>query len=381
MRAVLHTSIPVQRFAIFAEMAWMEHRPELGALCRAARDSGGRLDADAVESALPGLGAAGLDNLVSWCRMLGLCDGGGALTALGVDVADTDEAPVPEQGVYCLWVTEHPLLGRRVLCVKRLGSDRGPRFESLQPLRRSPDQGVVFRSVHDPSERFVLRDLPTNHGEPAMLPGETDATCAISWTLDFSGGHDDWHLVGTIESPHGMAAMEHKSESAGIDLPALISAWGRGPLAKQGSWHPTRGLLEVSATETTPDERDSFLRTVRLERVEVPGRGEWSDVSLEDVPLGPATKRDAKLWALDRLVRRVRADGRYVTRSGVRSTFRDLVEETALAGFGAELPAHDVLVEQVLRPVSSDAYWHLAAPVDLAPGPVPMQELAAMGVR
>ena len=53
MRCVLTTEIPVSRVAVFAEMAWMERRPELGLLCRTAREHGNRITTAVVQSALP----------------------------------------------------------------------------------------------------------------------------------------------------------------------------------------------------------------------------------------------------------------------------------------------------------------------------------------
>ena len=51
MRCELTTQIPVSRVAVFAEMAWMERRPELGLLCRAARAQDNRITTAIVQSA------------------------------------------------------------------------------------------------------------------------------------------------------------------------------------------------------------------------------------------------------------------------------------------------------------------------------------------
>ena len=103
MRCTLNIEVAVERFAAFAELAWMERRPELAALCEAARAAGGRLTPDGVRAVLPGVSEPGAKNVIGWCRALRLFDEGGALTALGDDVAKTGEAPVPEQGVFDFW--------------------------------------------------------------------------------------------------------------------------------------------------------------------------------------------------------------------------------------------------------------------------------------
>lgn len=104
MRTELRGEIPVERCQVFAEMAWLQHRPELGAICRMARDTGGRITSAVVEMALPGLAEVGTQNLVRRCQELDLCDGSGSLTGLGETVAETDDAPSPSRAsTTCGW--------------------------------------------------------------------------------------------------------------------------------------------------------------------------------------------------------------------------------------------------------------------------------------
>lgn len=306
MRTVLSSPIEVHRVALFAEMAWLERRPELGLVCRAARQHHNRISVATVQSVLPGLADAGSQNVLRWCQMLGLCDAQGGLTALGEDVAEHDEAPVPEQGVYGMWLAEHPVLGRRILSVERLSSTRDQRFDEVQPLRTEPDRGVVFRSVVDSKQRFMLRDLPANHGQPGCIPGTTRATCRLRWTLDFDSGRDQWQLDGVIEAEGGMKPMKHDPESAGLDLWMLASVWATGPFASFGRWQAGDRRLAVSRQTATDAEQDSFLKTLKVQRLEVPGKGSYDDVTLEDVPIGPTTSEEAQQWALGRFTHSIR---------------------------------------------------------------------------
>lgn len=385
MRAVLTSEVSVSRIAVFAEMAWMERRPELGALCRAAREGGNRISAATVQSVLPGLQDAGAANVLGWCRMLGLCDDRGGLTALGEDVAERDEAPVPEQGVYGLWLAEHPVLGRRVLAVERLASNRDHRFESIDTLPIEPDRGKVFRSVVDSKERFQVRDLPTNHGQAACLRGETRATCSFRWTLDFDSGQDQWQLDGAVEVPQGkgkyaMRAMKHEPERDGIDLWGLAATWGIGPLSSFGRWQASERRLAVAFQGLGDAEQDSFRKTLPLRHVEVPGKGSYDDVSLEDVPVGPASASDAQHWAMSRFDRHLSKHPGYRSRAAVRELFADLTEETPLERFSPTLPAHDELLGGRDATKDPDRFWSLAAPVDLAPRAVTADDLGPLRV-
>jgi hypothetical protein len=382
MRAVLISHIPVARIAVFAELAWLQRRPELGLLCRAAREHGNRLSVAGVQSALPGLSDAGAVNVLAWCRVLALCDEQGGLTTLGADVAERDEAPVPEQGVYGLWLAEHPVIGQRVLSVERLASNRDPRFESITALPIQPELGTVFRSVVDPKERFQVRSLPSNHGQVGCVLGASQANCRLRWMIDFDAGRDQWQLDGMVEKPmgggkHAMVPMQHEPESERLDLWSLIKGWSTGSLRQFGRWLVDEKRLAVSFDELSGAEQDTFLKSLRLRRVEVPGKGSYDDVLLEDVPVGPASADDAQKWATARFERQMSAHPSYRSRSQVRALFTEVTEHTPLERFSPALPAHDALTGLHLdAPTSNvDRFWSLVAPVDLAPNPVSGDEL------
>ncbi len=383
MKCVLTTEIPVSRVAVFAEMAWMERRPELGHLCRTAQQHANRITVAGVQAALPGLPDAGAANVISWCKQLGLCDAGGGLTALAEDVAATEDAPVPEQGTYGMWLARHPVLGHRLLAVERLASARDQRFESITPLPLEPDRGKVFRSVLDGKERFLVRDLPTIHGQGGGILGSTGATCRLRWTLDFDQARDQWQLDGVIEAPQGggryaMRPMQHEPESDGLDLWALASTWAIGPLASFGRWQARERRLSVGFQGLTETELDTFRKTIPLGRVEVPGKGVYEDVTLEDVPVGPASAQDAQRWAMARFDRHLSAKPGYRSRAEVRAEFAQLTEETPLEVFTPTLPPHDDLLAQAGKDL--ERFWSLAAPVDLSPYPVAGDDLGPLRV-
>ena len=386
MKAVLSAEVPIVRFAVFAEMAWIVRRPELGLLCRATRAADNRVSVGAVQSVLPGLTIAGAQNVLGWCRMLGLCDEQGGLTALGEDVAEHDEAPVPEQGVYDLWLVQHPVIGRRVLAAARLMPTRDARFESIKPMPFEPDRSKVFRSVVDPKERFIVRSFPRNHDQGGCILGVTRATCRLRWTLDFAAERDHWQLDGMIEiqdqGTAAMGAMKHEPESDGLDLWKLAATWGLGPLSTLGRWQTDERRLAVSTQGLSDEESETFRKTLNLRRVEIPGKGTYDNVTLADVPVGPVSAAEAQRWAESRFERRIAKQPLYRSRATVRDLFADLTEGTPLERFQPSLPAHDELVGEQghQAPKSPARYWGLAAPVDLAPYPVTRDELGALRV-
>jgi hypothetical protein len=385
MRCVLTTKIPMYRVAVFAEMAWIERRPELGLICRAAWEHGGRITTAVVRSKLPTLADAGANNVIAWCKMLGLCDKNGALTKSGEDAANTDEAPVPEQGVYGLWIAQHPVLGRRVLAVERLASKRDQRFEAVETLPVEPDRGEVFRSVLNKGERFMVRDLPTSQGKPSGLVRSTQATCTLSWTLDFDQGRDSWQLSGMIEAPQRqgkdvMSPIQHEPESEELDLWKLAEKWGSGPLSSFGRWDAKLRRLAIAFDAKKPTQReiDTFRKTLDLDKVEIMGNGSYEKVTLKDVPIAPATAPDAQRWALARLDHATSEAPSYRSRADMRALFAELTEGTPLEEHEPTLPSHDHLLK--LTSKNTERFWYLAAPVDLSPSQVNKEELGPLQI-
>ncbi|MGP3927933.1 hypothetical protein [Streptomyces sp. 8N616] len=383
MRTELTDEVPVSRFAAFAEMASLEQRPELGAICRAARTSGGRIAPSVVQQALPGLTDAGAANVVRWCCDLALCDRSGSLTGLGEVVADTDRAPVPEQGVYEMWVAGHPLLGSRLLHVERLTSSRDGRFPDTDAIPVEPDRNTAHPSVVDPQRRFVLRSFPSNHGRHGALRRESRAYCRVTWVLDWTHGPhgaSEVRLDGAIDTASGHRPIRHEPERMEIDLWRLADTWALGPLRAHGRWSAEDRRLAVPVARLSVPEQEAFAMTLDLGGVEVTGYGHWSSGAvLSDVPIGPATADDAQAWAMARLDRRLEGSGLRHTRVQVRGLFASVTEDTPLAAPGPILPDHDALLARY--ELAPEVFWRLAAPVDLAPTPVSQEELGPMSIE
>lgn len=384
MKAMLSCVIPIQRVAVFAELAFMQRRPELGLLCTTARARGRRITAETVHAALPGLSDAGARNIIAWCTMLGCCDQQGGLSRLGDDVADTNEAPVPEQGVYGFWLAEHPLLGRRILAVERLASRHDPRFNMLEPLPMQPERGKVFQSVLDAKERFVLRDLPANNEQPRCVPLVTNATCTLHWTIDFEARRDHWMLQGVLDDVLGkntLRGIKHEPESDGLDVWQVAARWGESYLRDVGQWNPGDRQLAVVSDGLVETEIQGFRKTLQLARAEVPGKGIYENVKIEDIPLAPYSNKDAQQWAMARWQREMPKDTqppKYRSRADVRARFAALTEGTPLARLSPTLPAHEDLLRNVEANKSS--FWSLAAPVDLALNKVSPDELGPLRI-
>lgn len=381
MRAVLSQELDIKRVAVFAEMAWLQERPELGLICQSALNRGD-VTLSVIHEVLPGLRDIGGKNILSYLKALGLIDERGYLTDLGVTAAKSNEVPVPEQGVYEFWLSEHPLMGCRILAIQRLASTKDS-HSSPSPLPMKPPQNEIFTSLVDPQERFVLRDFPTNNGQVGCLEKTSSSDCTLKWTLNFSESSDEWRLVGEIDVPKTKGNQKHQSiqhspESIGLDLWKLLEDWGRGPLGTVGRWDTKERRLRVSFESVKDDELDSFKRRVELSNVEVSGKGRFAQAVLEDIPTGPTDKADAQKWAMKRFERTLSSHSQYRTRTQVRELFAQLVEETPLESFAPMLPTHKELLSNSKK--EPETYWALAAPVDLAPFEVSKEELDSLTI-
>jgi hypothetical protein len=381
MRTELTDDAQVDRYAVLAELAWQQRRPELGILCRTARDAEGRITAAMVQQALPGLTEVGAENVVRRCQELSLCDRSGTLTRLGMEAADTGEAPVPEQGVYDVWVARHPLLGSRVLHVERLtyfSRDGRFSFEDITPMPITPDRDQILTSAVDQNSRFTLRAFPSNHGSAAAMPRKTGARCKIMWTLDWTPpGASGFRLEGHVDTGGGQRPLRHEPESVDVDLWRLMDTWAYGPLHPHGRWLTQYRRLAVPFTKLSEQEQESFKKDLAVGEVEVPGFGRWRDVRLTDVPICPETPAEATQWAMSRMDRRLRGEAHF-TRQAIRRLFADLTEETPLEPFRPTLPDHDSLLASYED--QPQVFWRLAAAVDLSPLPPAPDELATMTI-
>ncbi len=377
MKCTLTAPVDVQRFAVLAEMGWLERRPELQTLCRAARDKGGRLTIEVVREAF---GAAindrAAENIASWCRDVLLVDAHGALTPHGQDAAESGQVAEPEMGVYEWWCAAHPLFGTRILHARRLAATRTGRLEDTEPLPLRPAAGVIFASVVNPDQRFLLRGFPQRHGEIACMPLTSDADVRLRWDLDFKKGDNSWQLEGELDVAAGAKSPVRATPARfEIDLARLFARWAEQHVAVRGTWDEGDRVFRMRFADVTPAARDSFRQRFEIERAEVPAVGSFSNVAIEDVPVGPAGERDARDWAAARFWDALAREARHRTRSELRRRFADLVEETPLERWRPELPAHAKLLEGLSS--KPEIYWRVAAAVDLSPAPIDAAELGA----
>ncbi len=376
--------IHVECFAALAETSWFERRPELQLLCHAAHAEGGLLNEVTIKKVLPGVSDAGAVNILSWCRMLRICDDKGGLTSAGEETAASGNAPIPEQGVYKFWAASHPILGSRILHLERLSSDPDERVEFLQPLPFVPDRNCIFPSVIDPTIRVTLRSVCSNTApddqSARCIIFDNQSNCSIRWVLDFSEERNYWRLEGglDLEGKGALRQVKHEKEKVELNLRDLFADWAFRYLGSVGRWDSASRRIAIPFSGQSEAVQETFLKTLKIPSAEVPGFGKFEDVTVDDIPVGPASSEDAERWARARLDRRIASDSTFKTRSDLRSLFAFLVVGTPLEPHQPVLPDHSsFLVELRNQP---RAFWSVAAPVDLSPKELDSTELEPFAV-
>jgi len=375
MKTELSARIAVSRWTAFAELAWVERRAEIGIMCKRASEIGGRVDAQVIAQLIPSLPSAGVENIRRHLEVLGIVDSHGMLTAIGRSAAMDSMVPVPEQGVYNLWIGHHPVIGTRLLWVERQRARDEKKRGDPDPeaMDVEPDAQTVFASVTDPSDQFVFRSFPSNslgqRSGPVGLRRSDSSQLELRWRIDTSQGVSTWELRGALDrgGKESKRPAVPNATDRKLDLPWIERHWGERVLERHGRWDVGRRCLRIKASDASADEKRSFRKSFGPFSLEVPGVASFEKVTLADVAITPSGPDESQQWAMSEFDAKSGSENRFLTREEVRAMFAGIVEGTPLEEYGATLPPHAKVLEE--RKGQASFLWRLAAPVDLSPFP------------
>ena len=367
MKARLEADVEIYDVAVFAEFAVWEKRPDLRVLCATAQDRG-TLDEEAIDTVLPGLSPRARKNLLRHLGYLRLVGRDGTLTALGRRCASSGEAPAWEQGVYRLLVASHPLFdgNHHVLDFIRVPGDGFDRdFDRCGPLPSwlRPKHDRVFASVFERSRRFSVVKFPAEKGQAPVCRSEETVTGKLRWDIDLASGSNEWTIEGQVSGGWKKGGGKFRSAPESVEpdeLADLFAGW-------EPRWNPRTARVEMAYDgEIGPDGRESFRRSRKYEPRQVKNFGSFDEVEVRDVPVGPATKDDARTWATAILVARAEAGDGYMAPRDWRSEWVAVIEDTPLAEWAGDAPDPLRLSEVGGRPLAARTRWLLTASADLS---------------
>ena len=359
MKAFLRSSVRLFELIAFAELAVWEQRPELTALCAA----GPQLDEAVVDDVLPGLSARGRENLLRAMVEQGLLRPDGQTTRYGARCASTGEAPIWEQGVYAFLGASHPVFGVTLLDFRRLSSDfRDRNFDAAVPFPTDvrPDPDAVFSSVLNPSLRFAVAAFPAPRGAAPVCRGRDLPDAELTWEIDPLSGANAWRVCGVMQTEEGQRSFT--TDAVELDPTRLAQIYSHWDAAWDDASERAASSFDGGVDD---DGHDSFLRTRRLATVGIPRCGTFSDVVVEDVPVGPATDRDARAWALSMVALQVRAADQYLDEETLEGTWAATGNGTPLAPRSGACPSSTELTTANGLAIEPRVRWLLAAAADL----------------
>ena len=362
MKASLETEVKIWEIAVFAELAVWEKRQDLQVLCVSTRDQG-TLDGDAIDSVLPGLSPRARQNLLRHLGYIQLVDRNGELTALGRHCASSGEAPAWEQGVYRLLVASHPLFESYVLDFKRTPGDRSDwDFDNREPLPSwfSPKRDRIFTSIFQ-TKRFNIAKFPAQRGQNPVCRIEEMTTGKLQWDIDLASGNNKWTIKGQASRDWNRRG-EFQSSPESVEpnkLVDILADW-------EPQWDEQVGRLAIEYDgKVGQGGRESFLRSRSYKNEQVRDFGSFDKVEIRDIPVGPATKDDARTWATAILVAQAEAENIYMAPDTYQSEWSNIIEGTPLAEWAGDAPNPVAVSEVHDRPLAARTRWLLAAGTDL----------------
>lgn len=362
MKAQLELDVRVRKFAVMAELALWERRRDLQALCHGASQQG-VLNPPVIDAILPGLSPRAHQNLLGHLTYLGLVTPAGALTALGRRCATSGEAPALEQGVYRLIVAFHPFSKGDILGFERsVGEGHDRNFDDLEPLPPEfvvpPDR--VFTSVFERDQRFSIVSFPKSSNSQTPLCRHRDLPSAtLKWSIDLITGENQWSISGTTDDARQAT---YQSAPGAVDpgeLAGIFEKW-------EPNWDPGIRRMRMAYDDTVAvGGRETFLREKTYPSVRIGAFGRFDDVTVSGVPVGPATKDEARRWALAIHIGRVEAADAYVTPADGRSGWEAAINDTPLALMAGRAPEPTDVHTVNARPLATRTRWLLVAATDL----------------
>lgn len=362
MKASLEAKVTIWDIAAVAELAMWEKRPDLQVLCAKARDQG-NLDEEAIDAVLPGLSLRARKNLLRHMSYIRLTDRNGTLTAFGHRCASQGEAPAWEQGVYRLLVASHPLFESYVLDFKRTSGDwRDRDFDNLESLPSdfSPDRDRVFTSAFDQSKRFSIVRFPAERGQNPVCRSQEMGQGKLRWDIDLASGNNEWMIEGEVNGWDRRRKLRSAPEPVELDeLDRLLADW-------EPQWNEQMGRLAMAYDgKIGQGGRESFLRSRNYEHRQVRNFGSFDKIAVQDVPVGPATKDDARTWATAILVAQAEVKDIYMAPDNYQSEWSNIIEGTPLAEWAGDAPDPVAVSEVNGQLLAARTRWLLSAGTDL----------------
>ena len=342
-----------------------DQRADLVAVVKRASELGDRITPKAVCNDLinrPDALAAG-ERILHRCANLGLLDGRYELTEAGHQAAEEEIVFLPEHGVYQLWFTNDSLVTQGFLGYNPRRDEK--LFDEVR--NKSQKKQEPFGPTPAWTDHVLGKEL-TNYGNNESVKiYSVEAKCrlvskhglSVTATL----------LAEEFQRPRIILSSLKWGNDAIIDVPEELTfdeIWN--DLLSRNSLKWETEFLEVSFDDLSNRERYSFKRPLKFDHPEIERYGAFDGMTVDDVPIAPRSKKDAREWARFLLEDSIKG---YLTPERYQALVTEIEQKPGFYKYSEqlELPELATLAEQMRKKDGRMKMrnWFLRAPLDLFP--------------
>ncbi len=295
---------------------------------------------------------------------------GWSITETGKGVLESGRFWQKEEGLYKIWVISNdPLIGEHFVHFERVKPEVAEEEakETGGSLHQLPLQNFINQtySLKSGGQTVDIQVLGLGVNEEGYFRGNDSANLEWTWyssTTDESICVLDGEL--RLSSTRMPIDLHHETKLSQSQVEVLQAVAGAGNL----EWHEAAGCIAVGfSEELPPTTKKRFLIPHLTLNVPESPYGRFDEVTLKDIAVVPANETDANQWRdwlvmeevqknyirpkrLDQMVLQINQNAAFKHHELDTLTVEDILERTKAD-------------EDSLK---SEAFWHLAAPYDLA---------------
>ncbi len=366
MNILLGREIGLRAFDAIMEIGRAEKRQDILSVLMLAGEQGGEVSAaDICKYLLMERPIGYGETVMKRCIDLGVLDPEGRLTEYGKETLEKKRLFNQERGRFRILCTEDPLFPQKILEIteqnepdipRGWGENRTDRRNTKLPPEEMEIPKWLFKTENTTFDILSTgTEIRVYKIEPLGLPGNPVSTerLEVHWELPVKG-EPTLKVTGYAQRTLQAPPVQYWE----IFRQIMKDEYHR--------WEEDSQTLKCDFQTLSEAERMTFRKNVLIESPSMGGLGEFNNTIIHDVPIVPATGKDAQEWA-DWLLTRS------ITRYSGRKAYRELITNIGIRfpNFEVKLPSLEKVAEQE-RKVSVESqgrpsreYWYLQAPMDL----------------
>jgi hypothetical protein len=367
LNVVLTRQVEVKRYPVIAELTFKRERSDLVSLLKAAQQR-----SDAMPT-----------RLIAYLKREQLWDTDSAsVTPKGEEVINTGCIDVKERGLYHIWYTDNdPLLGIRPIVIQRDTAFFDPNTKGWKKGVDARNSGFSVSSactVNVLEEVFSgtsSKQVPKNLSLTALIPevicsSNQSAKLTLEWELGVR--QSILSLAGQLET-FDFSSKNNKSKLSSLKFRIeqyheLLDEVMEGLAIKfEGIWDDNVQRMKVALDNINhyPHAVQDFEVKREEGITDLSVKGIFNTVKVYNLPLQPKDNRDAERWHKAWLSSFYAK--KYHSNIEMYQQQAQWLDHEAITAFNLSFQQGQELLDSFSREGQPEAYWHVAAMIDLSP--------------